>query len=105
MLLNGILTVHYDTSPRLGKINNAEKFDAQYFDITPLEAHVTDPMCRMMLEHTYEAIIDAGVNPKELRGTRTGVFIGACCSESANIIFYKKHEVQYLLIFGIRSPG
>lgn len=32
----------------------------------------------MLLEHAYEAILDAGINPKSLRGSRTGVFIGAC---------------------------
>ncbi|XP_032664083.1 fatty acid synthase-like [Odontomachus brunneus] len=81
--------VHYDMPARLGMINNAEKFDAQYFNMTFFEAHVTDPMCRMLLEHTYEAIIDAGVNPKELQGTRTGVFIGSCYSTSIKALFYR----------------
>lgn len=53
-----------------------------------------DPMGRMLLEHTYEAIIDAGVNPKDLRGTKTGVFIGACFSESEGYWFYQKLQVQ-----------
>ena len=41
-----------------------------------------DPQCRLLLEHAYEAIIDSGVNPKSLKGSRTGVFIGACYNES-----------------------
>ena len=61
-------------SHRIGKVNNIEKFDSEFFNIPVTEAHIMDPMARMFLEHTYEAIIDAGVNPKELRGTRTSVF-------------------------------
>ncbi|EFN89578.1 Fatty acid synthase [Harpegnathos saltator] len=93
--------VYYDMPARMGKVNNVDKFDAQYFDISPEEAHVTDPMCRMLLEHTYEAIIDAGVNPKELRGTKIGVFIGSCYSHTINQILYHKTQVQCLMMLGI----
>lgn len=41
-----------------------------------------DPQLRLLLELTHEAIIDAGYNPQELRGTKTGVFIGVSDSES-----------------------
>ncbi|TGZ49929.1 Uncharacterized protein DBV15_12672, partial [Temnothorax longispinosus] len=61
----------YNMPHRIGKINNVEKFDPEFFNIPATEAHIMDPMARMILEHTYEAIIDAGVNPKELQGTRT----------------------------------
>ncbi|XP_020299195.1 fatty acid synthase-like, partial [Pseudomyrmex gracilis] len=85
-------TVEFDMPSRLGKINNLEKFDAQYFDISSFEAQVLDPMTRMLLEHTYEAIIDAGVNPAELHGTNTGVFIGACYSSTFNALVYDKPQ-------------
>lgn len=52
-----------------------------------------DPMCRMLMEHAFEAIVDAGVNPRHLRGTKTGVFIGACFSESEKTWFYEKLQV------------
>jgi len=42
------------------------------------------------LEHAYEAVLDAGINPKSLRGSRTGVFIGACFAESEKTWFYEK---------------
>ncbi|XP_046608837.1 fatty acid synthase-like [Neodiprion virginianus] len=71
-----------DTPQRTGKVNDIDRFDAQFFGINFKEAHTMDPMARMLLEHTYEAIIDAGINPVELRGTRTGVFLGTCYSES-----------------------
>uniref|UniRef100_A0A1A9UN37 Uncharacterized protein n=1 Tax=Glossina austeni TaxID=7395 RepID=A0A1A9UN37_GLOAU len=49
-----------------------------------------DPQTRMLIEIAYEAVIDAGVNPKSLRGTKTGVYIGACVSESEKTWFYEK---------------
>ena len=73
---------------RIGKINNIEKFDSNFFNIPASEAHVMDPGARLLLEHTYEAIIDAGFNPKELRGTRTGVFTANCLHDSAHTLLY-----------------
>lgn len=41
-----------------------------------------DPQLRLLLELTHEAIIDAGFNPTELRGSRTGVYVGVSNSET-----------------------
>jgi fatty acid synthase len=49
------------------------------------------PQIRMLVEHAYEAIIDAGVNPKLLRETRTGVFVGSAYSEPEQALLYTKH--------------
>ncbi|OXU23006.1 hypothetical protein TSAR_015484, partial [Trichomalopsis sarcophagae] len=57
-------------------------------------------MCRMLLEHAYEAIVDAGVNPRQIRGSRTSVFIGACFSESEKTWFYDKLQVNGFGITG-----
>ena len=73
---------------RLGKINGLEKFDASFFGIHNKQAHALDPQSRLLLEHAYEAVIDAGINPKSLRGTQTGVFVGCCYSESEKIWIY-----------------
>jgi fatty acid synthase len=43
-----------------GKISNITKFDAAFFGINYKQAHIMDPQCRMLLEKTYEAIVDAG---------------------------------------------
>jgi len=56
--------------PRIGTINNIEKFDAEFFNISVAEAHTLDPGVRILFENTYAAIIDAGVNLAELQGTK-----------------------------------
>ncbi|XP_046609412.1 fatty acid synthase-like isoform X1 [Neodiprion virginianus] len=89
-----------DIPQRTGKVNNIEKFDAEFFEVHFKEAHTMDPAARMILEHTYEAIIDAGVNPRQLRGTNTGVFVGACYSESEKSWLYTDLQTN-----GLGIPG
>ncbi|KAK4877606.1 hypothetical protein RN001_010112 [Aquatica leii] len=67
---------------RTGKLKNLTHFDATFFGVHAKQAHVMDPQLRLLLEVTYESLVDAGYNPSELRGSRTGVFIGVCESES-----------------------
>jgi len=71
----------YGLPSRAGKIKDLSKFDAQFFGVHGKQANLMDPQARMLLELTYEAICDAGINPQILRGTRTGVYVGACVSE------------------------
>lgn len=75
---------------RMGKISGLEKFDATFFGVHFKQAHTMDPQSRLMIERAYEAVLDAGINPKSLRGSRTGVFVGACFSESEKTWFYEK---------------
>ncbi|KAH0550507.1 hypothetical protein KQX54_019824 [Cotesia glomerata] len=91
---------HPELPRGFGKINNLEKFDADFFGIHFKEAHTMDPMGRMLLEHSYEAIIDAGINPKHLKGTNTGVFFSACYSESEVAWIYEDQDVNGLGILG-----
>ncbi|XP_072382070.1 fatty acid synthase-like [Diabrotica undecimpunctata] len=58
-----------------GKVPDIEKFDAEFFKIHSAQANFMDPRQRILMEVTFETIIDAGFNPKELRGSNTGVFI------------------------------
>ncbi|KAJ8688225.1 hypothetical protein QAD02_024020, partial [Eretmocerus hayati] len=67
---------------RTGKIKELAKFDATFFGVHAKQANVMDPQLRILLELTHEAIVDAGFNPAELRGSRTGVYIGVSDSES-----------------------
>ncbi|XP_045164352.2 fatty acid synthase-like [Mercenaria mercenaria] len=72
----------YGLPKRSGKLKDLSKFDASFFGVHPKQANSMDPQLRILLELTYEAIVDAGVNPEDIKGSRTGVFIGASASES-----------------------
>lgn len=76
----------YNLPTRHGKIkdDDLEKFDNDFFGVDQKEAECMDPQIRMLLELTYESIIDAGVNPQELCGSRTGVYVGISISEILN---------------------
>ncbi|KAJ8668370.1 hypothetical protein QAD02_010033 [Eretmocerus hayati] len=80
-------TAHPDIPKRTGKVRNIEKFDALFFSIPTKLVQTMDPMGRMLLEHTYEAIIDAGVNPRSLRGRKIGVFVALSYSETETVLY------------------
>lgn len=57
-------------------LNRIDLFDAEFFNITPAEARCMDPLQRIFLEVSWEALEDAGYAEKELNGSRTGVYVG-----------------------------
>jgi acyl transferase domain-containing protein len=67
-----------------GIIDDADKFDAGFFGITPREAEVLDPQQRLFLEAAWEALEDAGHDPHSFPGP-IGVFAG----QSNNSYFLK----------------
>jgi acyl transferase domain-containing protein/NADPH:quinone reductase-like Zn-dependent oxidoreductase/NAD(P)-dependent dehydrogenase (short-subunit alcohol dehydrogenase family)/SAM-dependent methyltransferase len=57
-------------------IEGIDMFDAEFFRISPVEAQLLDPQQRLMLETSWQALEDAGIDAERMKGSRTGVYIG-----------------------------
>jgi acyl transferase domain-containing protein len=69
---------------RAGYLGHVDRFDADFFGISPLEAVAMDPRQRLVLELTWEALENAGIVPGTLSGGLVGVFLGVSGDEYAD---------------------
>ena len=88
------LTAFYDPDPKQsgmsyskwgGFLDQVDRFDAQFFKISPREAAHMDPQQRLLLEVSWEALEDGGVDIDRLTGSRTGVFVGISTHDFADM--------------------
>jgi acyl transferase domain-containing protein/acyl carrier protein len=70
-----------------GFMPRVDLFDPLFFGISPNEADWLDPQQRLLLQTIWKAIEDAGINPGELAGTNTGLFVGVGPSDYAELIY------------------
>ena len=78
--------VQNDSCRFAGFIDGIDQFDASFFRISPVEAQYLDPQQRLMLEMSWQALEDAGIDPDQLRGTRTGVYAGISNNDYRGLI-------------------
>jgi len=77
-----------------GFMKTIDSFDADFFNISPREANYMDPQQRIMLEMTWKVIEDAGYNPKQLAGTKTGVFIAVSGSDYFDLMMRNQFQMD-----------
>ncbi len=93
-LVNGVESIHFFSAAELeavgigpevhrrpgyvaakGVLADADRFDADFFDMSAREAEITDPQQRLFLESAWQALEDAGHDPYRFSG-RIGLFAG-----------------------------
>jgi acyl transferase domain-containing protein len=88
---------------RGGFLHDATAFDAAFFGISPREALAMDPQQRLALELAWETLERAGLDPRSLRGSDAGVFLGVMYHDYASRLTKAPADVEPYL--GIGSAG
>ena len=88
-----------------GFIEGIDRFDARFFGIRPIEARAMDPRQRLLLETSWQALEDAGIDPGTLRGGRAGVYAGLGGSEYRDVLAAGGEDVGYLGTAGSVAVG
>jgi polyketide synthase 12/myxalamid-type polyketide synthase MxaB len=77
----GTAAVHH-----AGVIEHVDRFDAEFFGIPGREARLLDPQQRLLLEVVWEALEHAAIPPLGLRGSASGVFLGATTTDYLGLV-------------------
>jgi len=118
----------YSEEPTPGKLLSREagfyehidKFDAEFFGLSEDAATHLDPQQRLLMMTAWEALEDAGLPPKQIAGSRAGVYVGHMHNDYAARQFQRGLDIltpadvknyrsmlsaQLSYIFDLRGPS
>ncbi|XP_028159404.1 fatty acid synthase-like [Ostrinia furnacalis] len=97
---------HPEVSRYTGDVPQLGRFDAQFFGVHFRLASNMDFMSRKIMEQTFQAIYDAGLNPEHLSGKKVGVYVGTCFSETEKASFYvATSKTGFGIVGSVQSKG
>ena len=67
-------------------LDDIDQFDAAFFRISPVEAQLLDPQQRLLLETSWRALEQSGIDPDQLKDSRTGVYAGISNNDYRGLI-------------------
>lgn len=97
-------------------MNEVDKFDPMFFNIPGFDAELMDPQERLILEHVWKTMEDAGYKSEDISGTNTGIFVGVSAADYKELLLENRlptmlsqtfitNRISYLLnIHGPSEP-
>ena len=100
------IATYYDHHPEvsgktyskwMGVLENADKFDPLFFNISPREAELMDPQQRLFLQACWSCIEDAGCDYSKLSGSQCAVFSGCASNDYGKLMKEENLSAQHLM--------